>query len=108
MDNTFEQFQVVAKPVRKADNFWVCECRYITNDLKNSIDPEDYSVGDTARFISNYMPELHEEGEFTLLSSAQSLTREYKCKIKKIFLIVGTSERNIRQSTAKFVRLLTQ
>lgn len=70
MDNTFEQFQVIARPIRRADNYWICECRYITTDLKNGIDPTEYSVGDTARFIANYMPELHEEGKiFTLLSS---------------------------------------
>ena len=62
MDNTFEQFQVIARPIRKADNFWVCECRYITTDIKNGIDPEDYHAGDTTRFIANYHPELHEEG----------------------------------------------
>lgn len=60
MDNTFEQFQVIARPIRRADNYWICECRYITTDIKNGIDPSKYSVGDTARFIANYHPELHE------------------------------------------------
>lgn len=68
MDNTFEQFQVIARPIRRADNYWICECRYITTDLKNGgIDPTEYSVGDTARFIANYMPELHEEGKYSRL-----------------------------------------
>jgi hypothetical protein len=70
IEESGQMCQVVARPIRKADNFWVCECRYITTDIRNGIDPEDYRAGDTARFISNYMPELHEEGKiFTLLSS---------------------------------------
>lgn len=64
MDNTFEQFQVIARPIRRADNYWICECRYITTDIKNKIDPTEYSAGDTTRFIANYHPELHEEGKF--------------------------------------------
>lgn len=61
-DNTFEQFQVISRPVRKADDYWVLECRLITTDLNDKIDPNDYHVGDTTRFQSNAMPELHEEG----------------------------------------------
>ena len=61
-DNTFEQFQVISRPIRKADDYWVLECRLITTDISDSIDVNEYHVGDTTRFISNYMPELHEEG----------------------------------------------
>lgn len=61
-DNTFEQFQVISRPIRKADDYWVLECRLITTDLNDKIDPNDYHAGDTTRFQSNAMPELHEEG----------------------------------------------
>lgn len=61
-DRTFEQFQVIASPVRKADDYWVCECRLITSDISNAIEPDEYMPGDTTRFLSNAVPELHAEG----------------------------------------------
>lgn len=62
MDNTFEQFQVVSRPIRKGDDYWVLECRLITSNIEDSIDPELYNAGDTTRFLSNAHPEEHEEG----------------------------------------------
>lgn len=53
---------VVARPVRKADNFWVCTCRLIDNTYDSQIDAAQFQVGDKTRFQSNAMPELHEEG----------------------------------------------
>lgn len=61
-DKTMQQFIVVSRPVRKADNYWVVTCRLIDSDYSSSIDANDYSIGDTTRFQSNAMPELHEEG----------------------------------------------
>ena len=59
-DNTFEQFIVISRPVRKADDYWVLECRLITSDINDSIDPNEYHMGDTTRFQSVAMPEEHE------------------------------------------------
>lgn len=53
---------VVARPIRKADNYWVCICRLIDNRYDSKIDADEYAVGDKTRFQSNAMPELHEEG----------------------------------------------
>ncbi len=61
-DKTMQQFIVVSRPVRKADNYWEVTCRLIDNDYNSSIDLNDYNIGDTTRFQSNAMPELHEEG----------------------------------------------
>ena len=57
-----QQFIVVSRPIRKADNYWVVTCRLIDNNYKSEIDLTDYQVGDTTRFQSNAVPELHEEG----------------------------------------------
>ena len=66
-DNTYQQFQVISRPIRKADDYWVLECRLITTDLSDHIDLDEYHAGDTTRFQSNAMPELHEEGQNVIL-----------------------------------------
>lgn len=48
-----QQFIVVSRPIRKADNYWVVTCRLIDNNYKSEIDLTDYQVGDTTRFQSN-------------------------------------------------------
>ena len=57
-----QQFIVVSRPVRKADNYWEVTCRLIDNDYRSTIDLADYEIGDTTIFQSNAMPELHAEG----------------------------------------------
>jgi hypothetical protein len=49
-DNTYQQFQVISRPIRKADDYWVLECRLITTDLSDHIDLDEYHAGDTTRF----------------------------------------------------------
>jgi hypothetical protein len=57
-----QQCIVVSRPIRKADNFWEVQVRLIDNDYKSVLDFSGCQVGDTTRFQSNAMPELHEEG----------------------------------------------
>lgn len=45
-----QQFIVVSRPVRKADNYWEVTCRLIDNDYRSTIDLADYEIGDTTRF----------------------------------------------------------
>jgi len=52
----------VSRPIRKADNYWEIQGRLIDNDYKSVLDLSGCQVGDTTRFQSNAMPELHEEG----------------------------------------------
>ena len=77
IDKTFQQCQVISRPVRKADNYWEVQVRLIDNDYSTTLDLSGCQIGDTTRFQSNAMPEMHEEGRstillqiFTLLSSA--------------------------------------
>jgi len=58
-EKTRQQFMVVARPVRKSDNYWVCTCRLIDNSYDSSIDLSDFEIGDKTRFQSVAMPELH-------------------------------------------------
>lgn len=62
IEKTGQQCMVVSRPVRKADNYWVVTVRLIDNDYSSVLDTTGCQVGDTTRFQSNAMPELHEEG----------------------------------------------
>ena len=53
---------VKATPVRKADNFWEYTCQLIDSDFSAVLDLTYCQVGGTTRFLSNIMPEYHEEG----------------------------------------------
>lgn len=48
-----QQFIVVSRPVRRADDYWEVTCRLIDNNYSSRIDLDDYEVGDTTRFQSN-------------------------------------------------------
>ena len=62
IDETGQQCFVVARPVRKADNYWEVTVRLIDNDYKSVLDLSGCQIGMTTRFQSNAMPEMHEEG----------------------------------------------
>lgn len=109
-DRTFEQFQVIASPVRKADDYWVCECRLITSDISNAIDPDEYMPGDTTRFLSNAVPELHAEGYVKYQSNIEkhrgyitthrvddSYSAQYKA-MEKTFISIGQGDGNGKMS----------
>lgn len=66
IDKTGQQCIVVSRPIRKADNYWVVTVRLIDNDYSSVLDTTGCQVGDTTRFQSNAMPELHEEGKLLL------------------------------------------
>lgn len=62
IDATGQQCFVVARPVRKRDDYWEYTVRLIDNDYSEVLDVSGCQIGDTTMFISNAMPELHEEG----------------------------------------------
>ena len=62
IDKTMQQCIVVSRPVRKADNYWEVVVRLIDNDYSSVLDLSGCQIGDTTRFQSNAMPEMHEEG----------------------------------------------
>ena len=71
IDKTNQQCMVVSRPILKANNFWEVQVRLIDNDYSSTLDFSGCQIGDTTRFQSNAMPELHEEGRLTLLSSVK-------------------------------------
>lgn len=62
IEKTRQQCLVIARPVRKADNYWEVLVRLIDNDYSSVLDIDGCNIGDTTRFLSNAHPEMHEEG----------------------------------------------
>lgn len=53
VDKTEQQFQVVARPIRKSDNLWSVTVRLIDPGYEATIDLSGCQIGDTTRFIGN-------------------------------------------------------
>lgn len=62
VETTRQQFIVLSAPVRKADNYWEVVCQLIDPDRSNVIDATQTVAGTPTRFVSNFHPELSEEG----------------------------------------------
>lgn len=66
-----QQVYVVSHPIRRADDFWVVQGRLIDNDYSSILDLSGCQPGDTTRFQSNAVPELHEEGNVKYQSNIE-------------------------------------
>jgi len=53
---------VKTAPIRKADNYWEVVIQLIDNDNSSILDTSYTQVGSQTRFITNYHPEMSEEG----------------------------------------------
>ena len=62
IENSGQQCQVISRPTRKGDNYWEVTVRLVANNYDAVLDLTACQPGDKTRRISNYMPELHEEG----------------------------------------------
>ena len=65
VDGSRQQLIVKTTPVRKADNFWEYTVQLIDSDFSSILDTTYCQLGGTTRFLSNIMPEYHEEGKFS-------------------------------------------
>lgn len=61
VEETRMQFRVVNRPQRVADNSWLVIAQIHDGDYASYVAPETLA-GKETRFITNYMPEMHEEG----------------------------------------------
>jgi len=62
IEGTRQQCFVKSSPLRKADNYWELIVQLIDADYSTILDTTGTQVGSTTRWISNYHPELSEEG----------------------------------------------
>ena len=63
IDNSRQQCIVKTVPQRKEDAFWEYTVQLIDADYTSILDSSACQTGMTTRFLSNIMPEYHEEGK---------------------------------------------
>lgn len=63
IDGSRQQCIIKTTPQRKADDFWECVGQLIDSDFSSVLDTTACAAGMTTRFLSNIMPEYHEEGQ---------------------------------------------
>ena len=62
IEGSRQQCIVKSVPIRRADNYWEVMVQLIDADYSSILDTTATQVGNTTRWISNYHPELSEEG----------------------------------------------
>lgn len=76
VDETRQQFQVISRPVRKADNYWVVTVRLVDNNYDTQLDPDGCQPGMTTTWQSTANVELSEEG-YSKFQSSYEKHRNY-------------------------------
>lgn len=62
VEDTRQQFIVMEQPQRVNDSEWVYIAKINDDDYSSVVDTSGTYVGASTRFVTNYMPEMHEEG----------------------------------------------
>ena len=63
VEDTRQQFMVLNRPQRLRDNDFLLVCKILDDSYESTVIGGAASLaGKTTRFVTNYMPELHEEG----------------------------------------------
>lgn len=69
IDKTRQQCIVICRPIRRADDLWEYTVRLVDNDFASTLNLDGCQIGDTTRFQSVAMPELHNEGHIKYQSN---------------------------------------
>lgn len=64
IEESGQQCIVVTRPIRLADDRWKVCVRLVDHSFDTELFIDACQIGMTTRWISNYMPELHEEGKY--------------------------------------------
>ena len=63
VEETRQQFMVMNRPQRLRDNDFLLVCKILDDNYESEVIGGSANLaGKTTRFVTNYMPELHEEG----------------------------------------------
>lgn len=66
IERTRQQIIVLNRPQRVRDNDWLVVGKLLDNSYDSVLDTSGAFVGSATRFITNIMPEMHEEGRVWL------------------------------------------
>lgn len=73
VEDTRMQFMVMNRPQRLRDNDFLLVCKILDDSYDTEI-AENALAGKSTRFVTNFMPELHEEGRlFDVLPSSANI-----------------------------------
>lgn len=81
VEETRQQFFVLAAPYRRSDACWEYVCRLVAADY---VEVSDVASGQTTRFLTNHQPELHEDG-YT----------KYQSNIERHRTFIGTTRNDV-------------
>ena len=73
IEESGQQCQVVSRPQRKGDNYWGVQVRLVDNNYDTILDVSACQPGAKTHWISNHMPELHEEGYTKFQSNVEKM-----------------------------------
>ena len=76
IEESGQQCMVISRPIRKGDDYWEVTVRLVDNSYDTILDESACLPGCKTRWISNHMPELHEEG-YTKFQSNVEMHRGY-------------------------------
>lgn len=69
IERTRQQFIVLNRPQRLRDNCWLIVAKILDNDYESTVINGGQLSGYQTRFVTNYHPELHQEGLICLISA---------------------------------------
>ena len=73
IEESGQQCFVVAGPTRRGDDYWEYQVRLVDNNYDTILDSEACQPGMKTRWISNYHPELHNEGHVKWQSNVERM-----------------------------------
>lgn len=73
IEKTRQQAIVLNRPQRIRDNEWIIIAKLQDGDYSSVLDVSGCQPGMTTRFITNYMPEMHEEGRLLIINTLKLL-----------------------------------
>lgn len=115
IEKSRQQCFVLSRPYRRSEKCWEVQVRLIDNDYKSILDIDACQPGDYTRFISNYHPELHQEGYTKAQSNVEkhrNFISTHRCDIswsalyaanEDVFLRIAKGEGNGAASEKVFI-----
>lgn len=104
IEKTRQQFIVVNRPQRLADNCWLVIAQILDDDYDSTVVSGE--IGDMTHFITNYHPELHAEGYTKYQSNCENFRTyiaTHRCDIdmsamykpmEDVFIQIGAGEKD--------------
>lgn len=73
IEKSRQQFIVLNRPQRLRDNLWLVIAKILDNDYDSVVDTTAAVAGAQTRFVTNYHPELHQEGYTKYQSNCEKM-----------------------------------